>query len=152
MKQLAAAVFALAPLLGFAAPPEACSLLTLDEINAVAQQKAEKAQPQQEGNPSKCSWIDSRRAAVVVVSVREVQYAVKDELFHERENLEKIYKQRSKPLDTIGEGGFWLPANHQLTFRKAKLIASVTFAAAKNQNELDTAQLARLVESRLVAK
>lgn len=143
------ALLAAASFGAFAAPPEACGLLTLDEINAIAASKAEKTQVQKSGNPSQCGFLDGRKAAVVVVSVREVQYAVKDEMHYERENLEKIYKMRAKQLDTIGDGGFWLPANKQLTFRKGKMIASVTFATPKNQTEIDTAQLARLVENRL---
>ena len=151
MKILTAA-FLLAPAVAMATPPDACSLLTLDEINAIAEHRAEKPLVQLSGNPSKCSFVDARKGAVVLVNVREVQYAVRDEMHHERENLEKIYKMRAKPLDTIGEGGYWLPATHQITFRKGKLIATVTFALPKNQNEVDTSQAARLVESRLVPK
>jgi hypothetical protein len=139
----------LAPSVALAAPPDACTLLTLDEINAIAERPVERVQAQQTGNPSKCSFTDSRRAAVLVVSVREVQYAVKDELHYERENLEKIYKMRAKPLEGIGEGAFWLAANKQLLFRKNKTIASVTFSTVKNQNEVDSSQIARLVESRI---
>jgi hypothetical protein len=139
----------LAPLAAFAAPPDACTLVTPEEINAFAERPVEKIQPQKSGNPSQCGFLDSRRGAVLVISVREVQYAVRDELHHERENLEKIYKMRSKQLDTIGEGGFWLAANKQLVFRKGKMIASVAFATPKNQNEVETSQIARLVESRL---
>ncbi|MGZ5032128.1 MAG: hypothetical protein ACXWAC_02930 [Usitatibacter sp.] len=132
-----------------AAPPEACSLLTTEEINAIASPKVEKVQPRKSGNPSECGFLDARRGSVLVVSVQEVQYAVKDEMGHERENLEKIYRAKSKPIDTIGDGGFWLGANKQLVFRKKKFIVSIIFSTPKNQNEIDTAQLARLVESRL---
>jgi hypothetical protein len=152
MRILPAVILLSLPSAVLAAPPDACSLLKIEEINALSEQKADKAVPLQSGNPSKCSWVDSRRAAVVVVSAREVQYAVRDEMHLERENLEKVYKQRSKPLDTVGDGGFWLQANKQLMFRKGKIIASVTFSVPKNQNEVDTAELARLVESRLPAK
>jgi hypothetical protein len=148
MKKLLAALL-FAPGIALAAPPDACTLVTLDEINAIAERPVERVQPQQTGNPSRCSFTDARRAAVLVVSVREVQYAVKDELHYERENLEKIYKMRAKPVDTIGEGAFWLPANKQLLFRKNKTIASVIFSTPKNQNELDSSQIARLIESRI---
>ena len=147
-----ALLLAFAPLAALAAPPDACSLVTLEEINAISQTKAEKALPLQSGNPTKCSFVDSRKGAVLVVSAREVQYAVRDEMHYERENLEKIYKMRAKPLDTIGEGGYWLPATHQVTFRRGKLIATVTFAVPKHQNEVDTTQVARVVETRLVSK
>jgi hypothetical protein len=81
---------------------------------------------------------------VLVLSLREVQYAAENELQYERENLEKIYRSKAKWLTpTIGDNAFWLPANKQLVFRKGKTIASVTFARAAHQNELDTAQVAR---------
>jgi hypothetical protein len=138
------------PMATLAAPPEACSLLTTNEINAIAERPVERVQPQKSGNPTQCGFLDSRRGAVLVVSVREVQYAARDEMHYERENLEKIYKMKAKQLDTIGDGGFWLAANKQMVFRKGKMIASVTFSTPKNQNEVDTGQVARLIETRLV--
>ena len=67
----------------------------------------------------------------------------------ERDNLEKIYKTRSKPLETVGEGGYWNPANKQLGFRKGKLIINVTFSIKENQTEIDTSQIARVLDSRI---
>ena len=149
MRTLLSALF-LAPMAALATPPDACKILTIEEINAIAERPVERVQPQKTGNPTQCGFLDSRRGAVLVVSVREVQYAVRDEMHYERENLEKIYKMKAKQLDTIGDGGFWLAANKQMVFRKGKMIASVTFSTPKNQNEVDTGQVARLVESRLV--
>jgi len=149
MKKLLAALLGTLPGIVLAVPPDACTVLTLDEINAISAGKAEKAQVLQSGNPTKCSWVDSRRAAVLVVTLREVQYAVRDEMFVEMGNLEKIYRGHAKNLDTLGDGGYWLQANKQLTFRKGRTIVSVNFSTARNQNELDSAQVARLVESRL---
>lgn len=137
------------PVAAFATPPDACTLLNPDEINVISATKVERVQPQKSGNPTQCGYLDSRRGAVLVVSVREVQYAVKDEFGMERESLEKIYKARVKPLDTVGEQAFWMPANKSLWFRRNKMIVSLTFSTTKNQNELDTAQLARVVETRL---
>ena len=147
-KAIAALAFAL-PAAALADPPNACELLTPEEISTISERKVATVQPQKSGNPSQCGFLDSRKAAVLVVSVREVKYAVKDELFQERDNLEKIYKSRSKQLDTVGEGGYWLPPNKQLGFRKGKMIVNVTFSTPKNQNELDTAQVARMIEARL---
>ncbi|HET7729161.1 MAG TPA: hypothetical protein VFK48_03925 [Usitatibacter sp.] len=139
----------LVPALAWAAPPDACTLVTPEEVNAIAERKVERLQPQKTGNPSQCGFLDSRRGAVVVVSVREVQYAVKDELHQERQTLEKIYKSKAKAVEAIGDDAFWLAANKQLMFRKGRTIASVTFSTPKNQNEVDSAQVARLVESRI---
>ena len=64
--------------------------------------------------------------------------------------LEKIYKSRAKWLTgTVGENAFWFAVTHQLFFRKGKKIVSVTFSREKNQNDVDSATIARIVESRL---
>jgi hypothetical protein len=145
-----ASVAALA-LPAYAAPeaPNACELIKPEEINLVASSKVEKVLQQKSGNPSECGFIDAKKTAVLVVTVRTVQYAVKDEMFQERDNLEKIYHSKSKQLDTVGEGGYWLAANSQLGFRKAKTIVTLRFSTTKNQNEVDTSQIARVIESRL---
>ena len=138
------------PLAALAIPPDACSMLSAQDINSIAERQVDKVQLQRAGNPSECGFLDSRRSAVLVLSIREVQYAVKDEFGHERENLEKIYKGRVKWLTgTLGDDAFWMPVNKQLMFRKGKKLVSLTFSREKNRNEVDTAQLARIVESRL---
>lgn len=137
------------PAAALAAPPNACELVKPDEINLISEKKVERVQQQKSGNPSECGYLESSRKSVLTVKVREVQYAVKDELFQEISNLEKIYKTRAKALEGVGEGAYWLPANHQLSFRKAKTIVTVSFGVPKNQNEADTAQIARVIESRL---
>ena len=147
--RLAAAMLAALPAAAFAAPPVACEILKADDINPIAERKVEKFRLQKSGNPTECGFFDSRNSAVLVVNLKEVQYAVKDELDVERGNLEKVYKVKAKPIDTVGEGGFWLAANKTLFFRKGKVIGSVTFQTPRNQNEIDTSQIARVVESRL---
>ena len=149
MKKLAAAALLALPATAFATPPSACDVVKVEEINKIAVSKVERLQVQKAGNPTQCGFLDGRKAAVLVVSIREVQYAVKDELFQERDNLEKIYKTRSKQLDTVGDGGYWNPANKQLGFRKGKMIVNVTFSLKENQSEVDTAQIARIIDSRL---
>ena len=145
---LAFAALATSP--AFAEVPNACEIIKVEEINAVAGGTVERVQQQRAGNPSVCGFMDGRRAAVVVISIREVQYAAEQELQQERESLEKIYKSRVKWITgTVGENAFWMPATKQLIFRKGKKIVSVTFSREKNQNETDTATIARVVESRL---
>ena len=146
---LALAVLSARPVVALAAPPNACDIIKAEEINKIAVSKVERVQPQKSGNPSQCGFLDGRKAAVVTVSLREVQYAVKDELFEEKSQLEKIYKTKAKDLDTIGDGGYWQPANKQLGFRKGKTIVNVTFNIKENQSEVDTSQIARIIDSRL---
>ena len=148
-KALAPLVFALLPAAALAEPPNACEVITPDAINQIAEHKVEKVQPQKTGNPSQCGFLDSRKGAVLVISIREVKYAVKDELFEEKSQNEKIYKTRAKDLDTVGEGGYWNPANKQLGFRKGKMIVNVKFSTPKNQNELDSSSIARVIETKL---
>jgi hypothetical protein len=134
----------------FADVPNACEIIKVEEINSIAGGMVEKVLQQKAGNPSVCGFMDSRRGAVLVLSIREVKYAVENELQYERENLEKIYKGRVKWLTgTVGENAFWMPINKVLVFRKAKLIVSVSFSRTQNQNEVDSAQIARMVEARL---
>jgi hypothetical protein len=138
------------PLSTLAVPPDACSIVKIEEVNQIAAGAIERTQVRKAGNPSECSFLDARRGAVLVLSLREVKYAAENELQHERENLEKIYRSKAKWLSpTIGDNAFWLPANKQLVFRKGRTIASVTFSRPVNQNEIDTAQVARLVEAQI---
>ena len=132
-----------------AAPPNACTIITAEDITPISERPVEKFRQQKAGNPSECGFLDARNGAVLVVSLKEVQYAVKDEFEVERGNLEKIYRSKAKMIDTVGDGAFWLAANKQMVFRKGKVIASVSFQSPKNQNEVDTGQIARLVESRI---
>jgi hypothetical protein len=149
MNKTLLAVLAALPAFALAAPPEACDILKPEDINPIAVSKVDRVQKQKTGNPSQCGFLDSRKAAVLVLSIREVQYAVKEELHEEKTQLEKIYKTRTKALETVGEGGYWSPGNKQLGFRKGKMIVNVTFAIKENQSELDTAQIARIVDARL---
>ena len=146
---LLAFALAAAPLGAVATPPEACAVLALEEVNSIAAGAAAKVEQRKSGNPSECAYVDKHRGAVLVVSIREVQYAAENELQYERENLEKIYRGKVKWLTGVGENGFWMPVNKQLMFRKAKILVSVTFARPANQNEVDSSQVARMIESRL---
>jgi len=149
-KTLASIALALAAVPALADVPNACEIIKVEEINTIANGTVEKVQQQKAGNPSVCGFMDSRRGAVLVLSIREVQYAVENELQLERENLEKIYKGRVKWLTgNIGDNAFWMPVNKQLMFRKGKKIVSIAFSREANRNEVDSAQIARLVEARL---
>jgi hypothetical protein len=142
-------ILALAAATAQAAPPDACTVITMDEINSIAAGAASKVSPRKSGNPSQCAFEDGRRAAVLVVTLREVQYAAENELQYERENLEKIYRSKVKWIEGVGETAFWLQANKTAMFRKGKLLVTLTFSREQNAKEVDTMQAARLVEARL---
>jgi hypothetical protein len=42
-----------------------------------------------------------------------------------------------------------MPINKQLVFRKGHTLVSVKFARAANQNEVDSAQIARMIDTKL---
>ena len=148
-RRLALALFLALPLAAAAQAPNACDIVKAEDINQIAGGGIVGKQQRQSGNPSECSFVDARRAAVVVIKLQEVQYAAENELQHERETLEKIYRSKARWLNTVGESAFWLNANRQLVFRKGKTLVWVTFERPANRNELDTAQVARLVEAQL---
>jgi hypothetical protein len=148
-KALASALLLVAPAVAWATPPDACTILTVEEINAIAGGAVEKVQPVRSGNPSECNFLDGKRAAVLSIKMREVQYAAADELAQERETDNKVYREHAKDIKAVGEHAYWSPASHQLVFHKGKTLVYVTFGRTKNQNEVDSAQVGRMIESRL---
>ena len=148
-KALASALMLVAPAIAWAVPPDACTILTVEEINSVAGGAVEKVQPVRSGNPTECQFLDGKRAGVLSIRMREVQYAAADELAQERENDQKVYREHAKDIKAVGEHAYWSPGSHHLAFHKGKTLVFVTFSRAKNQNEVDTAQIARMIEQRL---
>jgi hypothetical protein len=149
MNKALASALLVAPALAWATPPDACTVLTVEEINSVAGGAVERVQPVRSGNPTECNFLDGKRAAVLSIKMREVQYAPADELAQERETDNKVYREHAKDIKAVGEHAYWSPASHQMVFHKGKTLVYVTFGRAKNQNEVDTAQLARMIEQRL---
>ena len=147
--RIALALLLAAPAAALAVPPDACTVVTIEEVNLVAANTVAKTQQQKAGNPSQCAFINAKNGAVLVVSLREVQYAAEGELQTERENLEKIYRSKVKWVTGVGENGFWMPVNKELVFRKGKTIVSVKFARVENQKEVDSSQIARIIDSRV---
>jgi len=140
----------LAPSLAAAADlPNACAIVKAEDLNQIAGGGIVGKQQRKSGNPSECSFVDARHGSVVVIKIQQVQYAAENELQHERETLEKIYRSRAKWLNTVGDQAFWLEGNKQLVFRKAKTLGWVTFERAAQRNEVDSAQVARLVEAHI---
>ena len=150
MKTALASLLALmAPALAWAEVPDACAILTVDEINSVAGGTVQKILPVRSGNPSECNFVDGHKAAVLSIKLREVPYAAADELAQERENDQNVYHQHAKDVKAVGEHAYWSPASHTLGFHKGKTLVFVTFQQKKNANEVDSAQLARMIEQRL---
>jgi hypothetical protein len=148
-RRLLCCLAACAATTALAVPPDACTIVTMEEINSIAGGAATRISPRKSGNPSECAFEDARRAAVLMIRIREVQYAAENELQYERENLEKIYRAKAKWIEGVGDRAFWLQANKSAMFRKGKTLVTVTFSREKNATEVDTMQVARLIENRL---
>jgi len=132
-----------------ATPPAACAIVKVEDLNQIAGGGITGTQVRKAGNPTECSFVDARKASVLVIRLNEVQYAAENELQHERETLEKIYREKAKWLNTVGDSAFWLDANKQLVFRKAKTLVWVSFERPANRNEVDSGQVARLLEAQI---
>ncbi len=148
-RSLAALALAVLFLPGFAAAqaPDACTLITMDEVNNFAAKTATKVRARPIDGGSECAYMDARQNAILTVSVKQSK-SPKAELDHEADNLQKIYRTSVKPAE-VGDAGFFLSANKQLHFRKGKLLVMVAFSRPANANPVDTAAAAKIVESRL---
>jgi len=148
-RRLIALLAALTATAALAEPPDSCKIVTIEEVNSIAEGTATRISPRKAGNPSECAFEDARRAAVLLIKIREVKYAAENELQYERENLEKIYRGKVKWVEGVGDRAFWFQANKSAMFRKGKTLVTVTFSREKNATEVDTMQVARLIENRL---
>jgi len=146
---LASALMLAATVPAWAVPPDACSILTLEEVNSVAGGLATKVLPVRSGNPTECIFADNKKGAVLTITLREVQYAAADELHQERENDQKVYRTQSKDVLGVGEHAYWQPHNHRMGYHKGHTLVFVSFQAPKYQNEVATGQVARMIEARL---
>jgi hypothetical protein len=146
---LALALSLCLPLAARAEPPNACGIVSFEALNQIAGGVVTGMQQRKTGNPTECSYVDGRKASVVVIKLQQVQYAAADELQHERETLEKIYRQKVKWVDAVGEKAFWLDANKQLVFLRGHTLGWVTFERKENRNQLDSEQVARLVVAKI---
>ena len=149
MKTALASALLVAPALAWAVPPDACSILTLEEVNSVAGGLATKVLPVRSGNPTECIFADSKKGAVLTITLREVQYAAADELHQERENDQKVYRTQSKDVAGVGQHAYWQPHNFRMGYHKGKTLVFVSFQVPKYQNEVATGQIARMIEARL---
>ena len=149
MRRLLVPALLLAAMPAWSSPPNACEILKLEDLSSISARPVEGTRIHRAGNPSECGFTDSRKAVVMVLTLKELLRSVEGEYEAERANLEKIYRTRAKRNDTVGDDAFWMPGNKSMWFRKGNIIGTVAFQTPKNQTELDSGQVARLVASRL---
>ena len=131
-----------------AAPPNPCEILSVESVNSISARQADRVKAGTSGSAVQCTYLSGNTAALVV-SLKEVLSAPKDTFDIERMNNEKISRIRAKMNETVGDGAYWLSDIKTFSFRKGNIIGTVKFENPKNQNELDSSQIARLVEAKL---
>ena len=147
---LAVSLLAAGPAMAADEPLDVCSLLSIDEVNAMVNVPASATRSNETKNGNECTYLDSGKKAVFVIEVRPAKLP-KAELDMEAESLQKIYRTSVKPVPDVGDGGFWLTTKQELYFRKGKKIVRVVMIGGKDAKavEAKTASAGRLIESRL---
>jgi hypothetical protein len=132
-----------------AAPPDACSLISLSEVNTMAKKgDAVSAEKRGTGAESQCHFLDAGKSSVLTVEVRETADAAAD-LKMDAAVLERLYKRPLKPIPGVGDEALWCDHQNSVTFRKGKLAGRVYFTGSKYGGEPVTVAIAKLVTGRI---
>ena len=146
--------FLLAPALlaaatAIAAPPDACSLVSKDEVNRMARKgDAVHVEKRGRGNESECNFLDSGKSAVLTVSLRESADPA-GELKMDAGVQERMYKKPVKPVAGVGDEAWWADNQGVVAFRKGKIAGQVYFTGSKYGGEPVTTEVAKLVVGRI---
>ena len=133
----------------FAAPPDACSLISKDEVNKMAKKgDAVHVEKRGRGSESECSFLDSGKSAVLTVSLRESADPA-GELKMDAGVQERMYKKPVKTVAGVGDEAWWADNQGVLAFRKGKIAGRVYFTGSKYGGEPVTTEVARLVAGRI---
>jgi hypothetical protein len=144
---LAPALLAAATVL--AAPPDACSLISMDEVNAMAKGgDAIRFEKRGGGKESECNFLRKGGDAVLTVSVRESADPA-GELKMDAGMQERMYKKPVKPLAGVGDEAWWADNQGVIAFRKGKIAGQVYFTGSKYGGEPVTTEVAKRVVGRI---
>lgn len=139
----------LAATTALAAPPDACSLISKDEVNKMAKKgDAAHVEKRGRGSESECSFLDSGKSAVLTVSLRESADPA-GELKMDAGVQQRMYKKAVKPVAGVGDEAWWADNQGVLAFRKGKIAGSVYFTGSKYGGEPVTTEVAKLVVGRI---
>jgi hypothetical protein len=121
MKKILAVVLAAFPAAVLAEPPNACEIIKPTDINPIAVSKVERVQPQKSGNPSQCAFLDSRKAAVLVVSLRRSPKARRRGPASARPSLDPPSPHHSPHTTLLAAAAAGLPDDGRGRFRTREL-------------------------------
>ena len=148
-KRILLAPALLAAATAFAAPPDACSLISMDEVNKMARGgDAIRFEKRGRGNESECVFMRKGGDAVLTVNVRESADATGD-LKRDAGVQERMYKKPVKPVAGVGDEAWWADNQQVVAYRKGKLAGQVYFTGSKYGGEPVTTEVAKLVVGRI---
>jgi hypothetical protein len=144
---LAPALFAAAT--AVAAPPEACSLISMDEVNRMAKVgDAVRFEKRGGGKQSECNFLRKGGDSVLTVNVRESADPASD-LKMDAGMQERLYKKPVKPVAGVGDEAWWADNQGVIAFRKGRIAGQVYFTGTKYGGEPVTTEVAKLVVGRI---
>ena len=139
----------LAATAALAAPPDACSLISMDEVNKMAKGgDAIRFEKRGRGNESECVFMRKGGDAVLTVNVRESADAAGD-LKRDAGVQERMYKKPVKAVAGVGDEAWWADNQLVLSYRKGRLAGQVYFTGSKYGGEPVTTEVAKLVVGRI---
>jgi hypothetical protein len=132
-----------------AAPPDACSLLSVDDINKLAKGgDAVRAEKKAGGAESQCNFMKQGGDNVANITLREVADAAAEFKFAAQIPM-KMYKKPVKPITGVGDEAFWADNQQMIVFRKGKTLVHTYFGGDKYGGEPNTVALAKAVAAKL---
>lgn len=132
-----------------AAAPEACALLTKEELNKLARKgDAMHVEKRQGGKTTECVYLDAGKSAVLTVEIRESANPAGD-LASDVAMFERMYKQKPKAVTGVGEQAWFIQRINGVEFRKGGLIAYLYFTGSKYGGEPAAVAVAQLLAGRL---
>lgn len=133
----------------FAAPPDPCTLISMEEVNKMARNgDALHVQKRASASTSECVYLDKGKSAVLTIEIRDSKDPAGD-LKYDVSVAERAYKKKTKPLTGIGDEAVYIDHIWGAEFRKGKRIGYLYFTGSKYGGEPVVVAVAKLIASRL---
>lgn len=134
-----ASVVLLSPLWGQAAPPDACTFVTLEEVNGIAKGEAKTRSVTNHPRFSECSFQDASKSAVYTLKIE-----VDDD---PRASLAMMRRGKPTPaeLTGIGDEAIYHPSSRAVFAAKGKWFISSYFTGKNSDQETSAAFAAKVI-------
>jgi hypothetical protein len=123
----------------------ACDLITLNDVNAIAEGDAKSATPRSNG--AECSFQNAKKDAVLTVKVKSggAKAAMQDAV----KKMETTYKKPAKVVAGVGDEAHWVESLGTLHVLKGDTYVDLFFTRQKNRTEVDTVKAAKTIVAKL---